>query len=271
MCEHDPVSILYRTFSVKLYSQLTCPYIGIDLHCVYLCTWDLNPSPTSVLEPMFTHRIFRFTDVPPRRRSIYGKSVQYSICENLPQELIQDIMDCLRGDRKALYACSLVCRAWYHPARSRLFSEFDLQPDRVMPLMNRAPNIIPFIRKLRLVTPTWFWKKSFCFLSGFEAVQSLWISSLPWQYLTPAAQTTFIGQFSTVVSLHFLKIDTASFSQFAQLICAFRCLETLRIVGATWIDPDLPPSTLSPPPNLRAMELGNLEKKTFLQWLASFR
>ena len=245
----------------------------------------LNVEPViSVLdEPMFTHQpTIRITNVlpfrhrsirdvlPPIPHSIFGKSTQFSMCENLPQELIQDIMDYLRGDRKALYACSLVCRAWNHPARSRLFSEFDLQPDKVMLLVMGAPNIIPFIRKLRLVTPTWFWKKSFCFVSGFEAVQSLWISSLPWQYLTSAAQTTFIGQFSTVVSLHFLKIDTASFSQFAQLICTFRCLETLRIVGATWLNSDLPPSTLSPPPNLRAMELGNLEKKTFLQWLASF-
>ncbi|GJE96084.1 F-box protein [Phanerochaete sordida] len=40
---------------------------------------------------------------------------------NLPPELRDHVLDCLRGNRRALFRCALVCKPWYHRAQRNLF------------------------------------------------------------------------------------------------------------------------------------------------------
>ena len=49
----------------------------------------------------------------------------------LPAELTDYILDCLEGDRRALFSCALVCRAWLPRARHHAFRTLHLTPDNV--------------------------------------------------------------------------------------------------------------------------------------------
>lgn len=44
----------------------------------------------------------------------------------LPQELVDWIIDCLHEDSATLRSCSLVCRAWLHNSRMRPFLDSEV-------------------------------------------------------------------------------------------------------------------------------------------------
>ncbi|KAF9645419.1 hypothetical protein BDM02DRAFT_3120256 [Thelephora ganbajun] len=49
----------------------------------------------------------------------------------LPQELVEDIIDCLSYDRKMLETCSLVAATWLVRSRNHLFNRISLNEKRI--------------------------------------------------------------------------------------------------------------------------------------------
>lgn len=65
-----------------------------------------------------------------------------SLQQDLPPELIDNILDHCHADHQALYACSLVCREWVSTTRYHLFSCPDISVDKALPCVEilRSPH-----------------------------------------------------------------------------------------------------------------------------------
>ena len=76
---------------------------------------------------------------------------------DLPQEILDQVIDFLHDDKKALAGCSLVAHAWLHPARSHLFHRLRLQPQsfaRAAQLLAQKPCIAGYVRELKIEEPS---------------------------------------------------------------------------------------------------------------------
>ncbi|KAJ6551562.1 hypothetical protein B0H19DRAFT_1378262 [Mycena capillaripes] len=75
----------------------------------------------------------------------------------LPQELVEEIVDHLKGDFASLKACSLVCRAWVFRTRPYLFEISEtcrLEPDSIIDFYDllRYPQMCTFLLHVRSVS-----------------------------------------------------------------------------------------------------------------------
>ncbi|KAG6888300.1 hypothetical protein C0995_009299 [Termitomyces sp. Mi166 len=88
---------------------------------------------------------------------------------NLPQELVDQIIEHLHGDPPTLKCCALVCRAWLSPSRSQIFHRITLEPREPSKLfglfawrrksalrslvdtMKASPDIAPYIQEVEIV------------------------------------------------------------------------------------------------------------------------
>jgi hypothetical protein len=194
--------------------------------------------------------------------------------ERLPPELIEGIFDYLRQDKRALKACSLLCKAWLYPAYHRLFYDTPLYWHRLAIVYDAQSKstAAPFIRRLRFIDSTSpsDWNKTFPSLNGFHSVTSLSISSLPWDKILPDIRLTISNRFFTIVRLELEKVVLTAFSELAQIICTFRCLETLIFGSTVWHTSDKASSLLRLPPHLHALELDGANFTEILEWLCSF-
>jgi hypothetical protein len=193
--------------------------------------------------------------------------------QQLPLELIDAIFEHLTDDKSVLATCCLVCKAWIHPSRRHLFNVVDLNQRNAIGLLKPSSTttspISPYIRRLRLVGnfPSSLWNATFPRLRLLENLRSLTITSLqlPW-YTVPGA---VVSNCNTVVRLHLDSVQFITFAQLSQIICTFRGLNTLILTRSNWSWPDPPSPSISPPPNLCALEMRDCNWVTVLQWLLS--
>jgi len=79
--------------------------------------------------------------------------------QQLPQELVDEILGCLAWYSSSLKACSLVCRAWVFRCRSYLFRTFTLVPNNIIDFREllRSPHctFLPHIRSLKITRNYW--------------------------------------------------------------------------------------------------------------------
>jgi hypothetical protein len=196
------------------------------------------------------------------------------ICERLPPELIEGIFDYLRQDKRALKVCSLVCQAWLYPAYRQLFYYTDLSWYRLAIAYDpRTKSIVtPFIRRLHITyTTPRDWNETFQSLDGFHSVTSLSLEILPWDKILPEIRLTISNRFFAIVRLELEKVVTTAFSELAQLICTFPCLENLILGFTVWPISDKASSLLRLPQHLHALELDDSNFTEILEWLCSFR
>nr|VWP00268.1 Type VI secretion system [Ganoderma boninense] len=92
---------------------------------------------------------------------------------NLPQELIDEAIDYLWNDRKALAACALACHACLHSARTHLFHGQRLigakSCSRFESFLEHYPDLAKYIRKLSLTEPS----SSVCAQDWFNRIPDL--------------------------------------------------------------------------------------------------
>ncbi|KAF9018736.1 hypothetical protein BDZ89DRAFT_338034 [Hymenopellis radicata] len=74
----------------------------------------------------------------------------------LPQELLDEIVDWLRDDPSALIALSSTAQCLRHRSKMHLFRELVLSPttkppSSYLPLLQTSPHILPYVRRLRIV------------------------------------------------------------------------------------------------------------------------
>jgi hypothetical protein len=192
----------------------------------------------------------------------------------LPHEMIEAIIDHLHDDKSTLNACSLVCKAWTHPARLHLLAS----PTVKWPLQ---PAVFPFVRHLyicmRRRNPSW--NTTFSMLIGFNRTISLEINLLE-RSLNDINTPTWLAlgnNFSRVVSLSLRRFRYSMVASLARLICAFPCLRKLSIHDVVTC------STYGElfewrfiafrlPPDLDTLELtaGIDTADTMISWLLSF-
>ncbi|EJD41591.1 hypothetical protein AURDEDRAFT_153146 [Auricularia subglabra TFB-10046 SS5] len=90
-----------------------------------------------------------------RRKSVVngGGKLKLSILGCLPLEIIRHIMALTRPTISDVSALGLVSRSWLVAARSILFKELTVLPDRAkdfVRIVRHAPHILPYVRELRI-------------------------------------------------------------------------------------------------------------------------
>jgi hypothetical protein len=196
---------------------------------------------------------------------------------DLPQELIDRIVDHLYDDIPALIALSLTSKSWLSSSRYHTFSEVSLRPWTAQAFISllAAPheNITPYVATLRLTAGRFLSQKNWMTdglaqLKALQRVRMLEIKSASWSSLGPQAQEALNTHFPLVTHLLLTFVRFQCVCQFADLIRAHPNLESLQLdVVKTWADVSLVKSC--DPPRFRALYLGACEKERFLSWVLS--
>jgi hypothetical protein len=192
--------------------------------------------------------------------------------ERLPPEIIEEVFDFLRKNKRLLKVCSLICKAWLHPAYRRLFYDTRLFSSGLAAACDprSESTAAPFIRCLHITySSPREWNEIFPSLDGFHSVTSLSIPRLPWDEILPEIRLTISNRFFAIVRLELGLVITTSFSELAQIICMFHCLEKLILGRTVWYTSDKPSSLLRLPQHLRALELRGSDSTNILEWLSS--
>jgi len=193
--------------------------------------------------------------------------------KELPIELVEAILDYLHDDKRALKMCSLVCKAWLHPTYRLLFYDTRLSWYRFTTAFDRQSKstAVPFIRRLHIgYGPPHLWNEILPFLSGFHLITSLTLDTLYWDKIFPRVQSIISNRFTTITRLELQSLFTATFSELAQMICTFRCLENLILGSIYWCRTDTASSVLRLPHRLHALELDGDDLTEILEWFCSF-
>ena len=195
----------------------------------------------------------------------------------VPIEVVEAIIDHLQSDEKSLKACSLVCKAWTHRARFNLFARLNLHAgnaERISSSESRV-KMMPFIRQLHLigswdrVAKTHAWDEIVPTLIDLHNVRCLGLIDFDLESSTAPICGVLASQFTHIVALHLISVKFLSFDSFANVVCAFPCLETLALCNVDWWTPTLPVESLNLPRALRAVQLMGYDNHTILTWLLS--
>jgi hypothetical protein len=188
----------------------------------------------------------------------------------MPIEMIEAILDHLHDDKKSLKFCNLVCKDWIHPARRLLFSRWTIDLHRAENWSLRISAVLPFLRHICISSDggTQDWDINPPFLVGQNHIRSLHLFC-PLSILTLRASSPFLHNFSGLVNLRLERISFANVPTLVGMICAFPCLQTLSIKGATVLRFEFYAPSLTmfqPSPHLVALELDILGMDKILEW-----
>lgn len=146
---------------------------------------------------------------------------------DLPQELIDAIIEQLSDERNALAACSLTCRAFLEQSRKNYFYAFTFGDG-----MDMEPGVANYIRNLtviRLSTKELSWS-TVALCTGIKQLSIQWITLDP---TTLKAITTFLP----VSEIDKLELENCTFPPnvtMADFICSFSQLNSLRVDLVQW-------------------------------------
>ncbi|KAL1757877.1 hypothetical protein FB107DRAFT_272484 [Schizophyllum commune] len=157
----------------------------------------------------------------------------------LPAELTDYILDCLEGDRRVLFSCALVCRAWLPRARHHAFRTLHLTPDNVDGFLallaapsgtlgrgrtralhvrqNQTHGREPLLDKL-LASPL--------IPDALAHVEQLTVLYANW---TPRAAEARFGAFARVTVLKLCLPGYPSVDDFVDFVCAHPALRELKL------------------------------------------
>ncbi|KAH8099581.1 hypothetical protein BXZ70DRAFT_942402 [Cristinia sonorae] len=168
----------------------------------------------------------------------------------LPAELIDETIDHLWDDSKALRACSLTCRGWVPSSRLHLFRTIRIRNAEdcasLIALVNSAPVIARCIRKLTLSAEydgldgdrgreddAWV-NKAADLLTRLDRVHTLALSRLRWDALTPETKQAFSGAFKTVQTLLLFEVRFNASADVLGFLSEFPALDELYFHGVSW-------------------------------------
>ena len=170
----------------------------------------------------------------------------------LPQELVEDIIDCLSDDRKMLESCSLVATTWLARSRHYLFHSITLNDERarkwcstIHPDTDRVSHLVRTLTLKQTQGHRWlgtmFLDTISDHFSSFRHIENL---SITWLDLSDFEPGSLVRHFahhgSSLRSLHlsYLSADYSALMTFLQL---FPYLEDLLIHTPDLCDDNPPP------------------------------
>jgi len=178
----------------------------------------------------------------------------------LPQELVEDIIDCLSNDRRMLETCSLVATTWLARSRHHLFNIISLNGRTVGKWCSAIPpgtdSVSHFVRTLTLQQAEghpWLGTKFLDTISdhfsSFRHVENLSIAWMDLSDFEPGSLTRhFVHYGSSLRSLR-LSYISADYSALMTFLQLFPYLEDLLIHTPDLCDDNPPPrmSRTTPP------------------------
>lgn len=180
---------------------------------------------------------------------------------SLPQELIDQIVDCLSDDPEALRACSLIGQAWLHRCRQHLHRSVTIyhqnccihhsQVQKALRLL-ALPLVTSYTQRLHLEGKSdygappktsdaednnvdgvdLFWR----LLSRFQNVHTLEINRLLWVAHSLENKDRLCASFLNVKVLDIYMSEFADVDEFLSLLTAFPRLLRLRIERVFWCE-----------------------------------
>ncbi|CCM03808.1 uncharacterized protein FIBRA_05956 [Fibroporia radiculosa] len=171
----------------------------------------------------------------------------------LPQELVDQVIDHLWDDFVSLAACSLTCHAWLPSSRTHLFRHVDLDSPsacfRFQQLLKTSPKIAPFVRKVRVRSYSLsqkppalgyeeiMWESHVPrLLSRLPRLTDLNISSLNWGtlHLTAVHGGAFLSRLGSVKRLTLADVHFETSAQVRSMLAAASNLEELYFDRVYW-------------------------------------
>ncbi|KAJ6569466.1 hypothetical protein B0H19DRAFT_1066200 [Mycena capillaripes] len=199
----------------------------------------------------------------------------------LPQELIEQILDHLADDIGTLRACTLMGRAWVYPSRSYLFKTCRLNPDNILVFCEllRSPHSCIFLPHIRSITAFrnywhpndgWFDEIAAHLYNNLTCVRTLEMK-LNFIKAGPFFQTGFVAAFPKVTRL-VLTCDFGSLqpAPLIDMICLFHALQELDIRELTHYSVQRisdPSASAVPPRGLHTLKLSLHSTRPILAWL----
>lgn len=190
-------------------------------------------------------------------------------CPQLPAELINEIIGHLHGDKRALAACTTVCKDWTYTARCHLFADSGVLNEQGLDrLLESCPVAIPFIRNVHLVG-SYFLQDAYA-QCKFDRVTSLSVQHFRWIHFTASDRTFITTQYAAIVRLKLNWGEFRDLHKFADFFCSFPCLETAIVINLqTARYPGTQPRNLPLPPKLRCLEWRSAHTTAILNWLTA--
>lgn len=171
----------------------------------------------------------------------------------LPQELLDQVVDHLWDDRKALIACNAAGRVFVPAARSHIFCDATVDGlracERVERVLDGSPDIARYVRKLKVAA------HHFTYQAGaYRNIDSSWVSRIPalvvcfprldaleleslnWNtlQLCPAHIGSFLKTVSRLTQLVLTNVHFGCSSQIQDVLCVATRLTELRCDRVYW-------------------------------------
>jgi hypothetical protein len=157
----------------------------------------------------------------------------------LPMELIEEVLDFL--DETSFEGCSLVCRSWLQPARSRLWSRltvYELGDSQYHSGVLRSRS--KYIRELSIYggysRADWLSRLFQGFsIERLTSLRKLHIESFVIEWISQETKTAIVFPlFAKVQHLHLQNIRFATRHEACRWICASDRLTSLTLTSVTW-------------------------------------
>ena len=194
-----------------------------------------------------------------RRAPIVLRPLPHSISNRIPQELIEQIIECLASDATSLCRCALVCRAWYHHSQIFLYSYVEIASRAGYHAIAhfamqspRAKQYLVYTRILSVATSREDWSRPSAQRNYFPALPLVLGGALPnlqclgfYNSLYPPYHSTFISllpRFSEVAHLTLYHFEVCSFMDLRHIVCSFPKLRVLELMNGNLVSTQSPMS-----------------------------
>ena len=191
--------------------------------------------------------------------SVVSPSWQMTAKTRLPPELVDQIIDHLWDNQKALLACSLTCRTWVPSSRLHLFRSVRVcsaaDCTTLSALISSAPVITRCIQKFTVSadfsgtdgsereeegSDTWI-NAVAVLVAKLERVHTLALSRLRWDVLSPGTKYAFATVFKNVKTLLLFEVRFHQSADVIRFLSAFPQLAELYFHGVSWTHESLDP------------------------------
>ncbi|KAJ7768274.1 hypothetical protein B0H16DRAFT_1519221 [Mycena metata] len=200
----------------------------------------------------------------------------------LPQDLVEEVIDHLAVDHGSLKTCSLISRAWVSRSRSYLFATCILTPKNIRSFCDllQSSTFLSHVRTINASTHFWTQRDRHFnqFAADLRRLTGVRALNVTLSFLTAAASADaafcigFAKAFPAITKLD-ITCDCEGYLSEAQspplldLISLFPTLQELSVEAVVHFQMINVPPTVVPPPGLRKVSLGTRVAKPILGWL----
>ena len=161
------------------------------------------------------------------------------VVPQLPQEIVEEIIDNLTGDKKSLFSCSVVSTSWVDRCRHHLFADVKFHSLLELRLWLHAGFIRygQHVRYLDLSQPperAWITPDTLSItldsFTSFRNVESLVFTNLDLSLFNESSLARFFGHMGRLTSLS-IEVSTVIPGQLGFFVCMFPRLDDLKLDG----------------------------------------